>query len=96
MGFFKLLVIIEKLRKSVSFRELKALLEFQKLVKLIGLLLHSIEDLSNSVINTYVFMMVIIANKSRIRTYILPGAVLANALLLILAVQIDLLVVDRT
>ena len=96
MGFFELLIIIEKLRQGVPFGELKALLQLQKLIKFIGLSCHLVKDLCNSVINTYMFMVVIITNKRRISTYILPSAILANTLLLILAVQVDLLVVDRT
>ena len=95
MSLLKYLVIIEKLRQSVAFWEHEALLQLQKLIKLIGLLLHLLQHLVYCIINTYVFMVVIISNMRRISTYVLPRTVLANALLLILAVQVDLLVVNR-
>ena len=62
MGFFKHLVIIEKLRQSVAFWEHEALLQLQKLIKLIGLLLHLLQYLVYCIINTYVLMVVIITN----------------------------------
>ena len=62
MGFLKYLVIIEKLRQSVAFREHEALLQLQKLIKLIGLLLHLLQYLVYCIINTYVLMVVIITN----------------------------------
>ena len=70
MGVLKYLVILEELRQSVSLREHKPLLEFQKLIKIVGLLLHDLVHLCYGIINAYMIMAPIRTPHGRISAYV--------------------------
>ncbi len=78
MCFLKLLVILEKLWKFVTFREYKSFLELKEVIKLVDAILHAFLHLVDSLINVYVVMELIKSTKVSILIHMLMIAIQAH------------------